>query len=161
VGVLLAATTAGAVPRTGEPLPEFSTRDLLNRPRQSRELVGRPTLLVVITDKDGGDAMEQWFEAAKTRVPESVHRASILSLKLPFFVSAGTVRGKAREKVPRDFWPDTWLDKNGDMAKALGLATSRTPYAFVLDARGHVVASVHGNADAPEARAVWQALTRR
>ena len=160
VAVLLAATTAGAVPRPGEPLPEFSTKDLLDQPRQSRELVGRPTLLVVITDKDGGDEMERWFEAAKSRVPKSVHRASILTLKLPFFVSAGTVRGKARQKVPRVFWRDTWLDKNGDMGKALGLATSRTPYAFALDARGRVVAVVHGTADAPEARAVWDALTR-
>jgi hypothetical protein len=161
VGALLAATVAGAVPRPGEPLPEFSTRDLLDRPRQSRELVGRPTLLVVITDKDGGDEMQKWFDAARTRVPESVRRASILTLKLPFFVSTGTVRGKAREKVPRDFWGDTWLDKNGAMGKALGLASSRTPYAFVLDARGRVVAAVHGTADAREAQAVWDALTRR
>ncbi|MFP2913350.1 TlpA family protein disulfide reductase [Pyxidicoccus sp. 3LFB2] len=157
---LLAATTAGAVPRPGEQLPEFTTRDLLDRPHKSRELVGRPTLLVVITDKDGGDEMQKWFDTAKTRVPEAVHRASILTLKLPFFVSAGTVRGKVREKVPRVFWGDTWLDKNGAMGKALGLATSRTPYAFVLDARGRVVAAVHGTADAREAQAVWDALTR-
>lgn len=160
-GVLLAATTAVAVPRPGDMLPAFSTRDLLDRPRQSLELVGRPTLLVVITDKDGGEAMQQWFDLAKTRVPESVHRASILTLKMPFFVSAGTVRGKAREKVPRVFWADTWVDKNGAMGKALGLATSRTPYAFVLDARGRVVAAVHGTAEAGEAQAVWDALSGR
>jgi predicted transcriptional regulator len=160
VGALLAASTAGAVPRPGEPIPEFTTRDLLDRPRQSRELVGRPTLLVVITDKDGGDEMQKWFDAAKTRVPASVHRASILTLKVPFFVSADTVRGKAREKVPRVFWADTWVDKNGAMGKALGLATSATPYVFVLDARGRVVAAVHGTADAREAQAVWAALSR-
>ncbi|MBZ4416915.1 peroxiredoxin [Myxococcus sp. RHSTA-1-4] len=160
VGALLAATTAGATLRPGESLPEFSTKDLLDQPHQSRELVGRTTLLVVITDKDGGDEMRRWFDTANTRVPGSVHRASILTFKLPFFVSAGTVRGKAREKVPREFWRDTWLDKNGDMAKALGLASSRTPYAFVLDARGRVVAAVHGTVDSPEAQAVWDALTR-
>jgi hypothetical protein len=160
VGALLAATAAGAMPGPGEALPDFSTRDLLDQPHQSRELVGRPTLLVVITDKDGGDEMRRWFDTASTRVPESVHRASILSLKLPFFVSAGTVRGKAREKVPRAFWRDTWLDKNGAMARALGLASSRTPYAFALDARGRVVAAVHGTVDSPEAQAVWDALSR-
>ncbi|MCP3140195.1 hypothetical protein [Pyxidicoccus xibeiensis] len=158
-GVLLAASVVGAMPQPGEALPEFSTRDLLDQPRQSRELTGRPTLLVVITDKDGGEAMQRWFDTAGTRVPKAVHRASILSLKLPFFVSNGTVRGKVREKVPRDFWAATWLDKNGDMAKALGLATSRTPYAFALDARGRVVAAVHGDAQAPEAEALWKALS--
>ncbi|HZI09627.1 MAG TPA: hypothetical protein VE153_04490 [Myxococcus sp.] len=160
-GALLAATAAGAMPRPGEALPAFKAKDLLDRPHQSRELAGRPTLLVVITDKDGGDEMKRWFDTAGTRVPMSVHRASILSLKLPFFVGTGTVRGKAKEKVPRDFWGDTWLDKNGDMAKALGLATSRTPYVFALDARGRVVAAVHGTVDSPEAQAVWKALSGR
>lgn len=160
-GALLAATAAGAMPRPGETLPDFTTKDLLDRKHQSRELTGRPTLLVVITDQGGGDEMKRWFDTAGTRVPMSVHRASILSLKLPFFVSTGTVRGKARQKVPRDFWGDTWLDKNGDMAKALGLATSRTPYAFALDAEGRVVAAVHGTVDAPEAQALFKALSGR
>ncbi|NMO21969.1 hypothetical protein HPC49_35105 [Pyxidicoccus fallax] len=160
LGVLLVATVAGAVPRPGESLPDFSTKDLLDQPHKSQELVGRTTLLVVITDKDGGDEMKRWFDTATARVPDSVHRASILSFKLPFFVSAGTVRGKAREKVPRAFWRDTWLDKNGDMAKALGLPSSRTPFAFVLDAKGRVVAAVHGTVDSPDARAVWDSLTR-
>jgi hypothetical protein len=159
-GALLAATAAAALPGPGEALPDFTTKDLLNAPHRSGELTGRPTLLVVITDKDGGDAMQQWFDTAAKRVPDSVHRASILSFKLPFFVSTGTVQGKARQKVPRDFWQDTWLDKNGHMAKALGLGSSRTPYAFALDARGRVVAVVHGAPDAPEAQAVWHALTR-
>ncbi|MFP2930051.1 TlpA family protein disulfide reductase [Pyxidicoccus sp. 3LG] len=160
-GVLLAASIAGAIPGPGESLPEFSTKDLLDQPHQSRELTGRPTLLVVITDKDGGDEMQRWFDTAGSRVPEAVHRASILSLKVPFFVSTGTVRGKARQRVPRAFWGDTWLDKNGDMAKALGLATSRTPYAFALDAEGRVVAAVHGTVDSPEAEALWRAFSEQ
>jgi hypothetical protein len=160
-GALLAATAVGAMPEPGQTLPDFTTRDLLNAPHRSSELKGRTTLLVVITDKDGGDAMQQWFDTAGTHVPDSVHRASILTFKLPFFVGTGTAQGKARQKVPQQFWGDTWLDKNGDMAKALGLASSRTPYAFALDAQGRVVAAVHGTADAPEAQAVWNALTGR
>ncbi|QSQ24138.1 hypothetical protein JY651_03960 [Pyxidicoccus parkwayensis] len=161
VGALLAATAVGAMPQRGESLPDFTTRDLLDGTHRSHELVGRTTLLVVITDKDAGDAMQKWFDTADTHVPKSVHRASILTFKLPFFVSQGTVRNKAREKVPREYWGDTWLDKNGAMGKALGLDSSKTPYAFALDEKGHVVAAVHGDADAPEAQAVWDALTRR
>lgn len=160
VGALLAATATWAMPAPGETLPEFSTRDLLDKPHESRELKGKKTLLVVITDKDAGDAMQHWFDTADTHVPGSVHRASILTFKLPFFVSTGTARGKAKQRVPRQYWGDTWLDKNGDMANALGLSSSHTPYAFALDANGRVVAAVHAAADAPEARAVWDALTR-
>jgi hypothetical protein len=158
---LALAPGAFALPAQGETLPEFSTRDLKDKPHESRELVGTPTLLVIITDKDAGDAMRAWFDAAETQVPKAVHRASIITLKLPFFVSTGAARGKARGQVPPEFWSTTWMDKNGDMAKALGLASSRTPYVIALDAQGHVKASVHANADAPEARSIWTSLSGR
>lgn len=159
-GVLLTAPGAFALPSQGQSLPEFSAHDLTNGKHASDELKGRPTLLVVITDKDAGDPMRGWFDAADQHVPDSVHRQSLIALKLPFFVSEGAARGKAKNQVPREFWKDTWLDKNGGMAKALGLSSSDTPYVLALDAEGRVVASVHATVDSPEARAIWSALRR-
>ncbi|MBN8468691.1 hypothetical protein JYJ95_19435 [Corallococcus exiguus] len=159
-GVLLTAPGAFALPSRGQPLPEFSARDLTSGPHASGELKGRPTLLVVITDKDAGDQMRGWFDAADQHVPDSVHRQSLIALKLPFFVSEGTARGKAKGQVPKDYWKDTWLDKSGGMAKALGLSSSDTPYVLALDAEGRVLASVHAKVDSPEARAIWSALRR-
>ncbi|MFP2902698.1 hypothetical protein [Corallococcus sp. 4LFB] len=157
---LLLAPGAFALPSQGQPLPEFSAKDLTADPHASKELKGSPTLLVVITDKDAGDKMRGWFDAADQHLEDSVHRQSLITLKLPFFVSEGAARGKAKDQVPQDFWKDTWLDKNGGMAKALGLASSETPYVLALDAQGRVVASVHATADSPEARAIWSALSR-
>ncbi|RKG58419.1 hypothetical protein D7V80_38500 [Corallococcus sp. CA054B] len=159
-GVLFTAPGAFALPPQGQPLPAFSARDLTSGPHASHELKGRPTLLVVITDKDAGDRMRGWFDAADEHVADSVHRQSLITLKLPFFVSEGAARGKAKNQVPREFWKDTWLDKNGGMAKALGLSSSDTPYVLALDAEGRVVASVHATVDSPEARAIWSALRR-
>ncbi|WP_375757518.1 hypothetical protein [Corallococcus exercitus] len=158
-GALLTAPGAFALPPKGEPLPEFSARDLTSGAHASGELKGRPTLLVIITDKDAGERMRGWFAEADRHVAESVHRQSLITLKLPFFVSEGAARGKAKGQVPQDFWKDTWLDKNGGMAKALGLASSDTPYVLALDAEGRVVASVHATVDSPEARAIWSALS--
>ncbi|RKH54845.1 TlpA family protein disulfide reductase [Corallococcus aberystwythensis] len=158
--VLLTSPGAFALPPKGQPLPEFSAHDLTSGQHASDELKGRPTLLVIITDKDAGDGMRQWFDAADQHVTDSVHRQSLITLKLPFFVSEGAARGKAKDQVPQDFWKDTWLDKNGGMAKALGLASSGTPYVLALDAQGRVVASVHATVDSPEARAIWSALSR-
>ncbi|MHA7629120.1 hypothetical protein [Corallococcus sp. M7] len=157
---LLMAPGAFALPSRGQPLPEFSARDLTSGQHASDELKGRPTLLVVITDKDAGDQMRGWFDAADQHVADSVHRQSLITLKLPFFVSEGAARGKAKNQVPQAFWKDTWMDKNGDMAKALGLSSSDTPYVLALDAEGRVLASVHAAVDSPEARAIWSALRR-
>ncbi|WP_126936249.1 MULTISPECIES: hypothetical protein [Corallococcus] len=157
-GVLLTAPGAFALPSQGQSLPEFSARDLTNGKHASEELKGRPTLLVVITNKDAGAQMRGWFDAADQHVSDSVHRQSLLALKLPFFVSEGTARGKAKGQVPQSYWQDTWLDKNGDMAKALGLSPSETPYVLALDAEGRVLASVHATADSQEARTIWSAL---
>ncbi|MFY1829706.1 peroxiredoxin family protein [Myxococcus fulvus] len=155
------ATLASAALKKGEVVPSFSAEDLQGQTHRSQEWRGRRTLLVVLTDKDGGEAMRRWFdEAAALRVPDSVHRASLLSFKLPFFVGLGTAREKARKKVPEAFWSDTWLDKDGAMGKKLALASSRTPYAFALDEEGRVLAAVHGEADSPEAKALLELLTR-
>ncbi|CAM3490785.1 hypothetical protein OV207_25680 [Corallococcus sp. BB11-1] len=160
-GALLLSPGAFALPPAGQPLPAFSARDLTEGAHASEELKGRPALVVIITDKDAGEAMRGWFAEADTRMPDTVRRQSLITLKLPFIVSEGAARGKAKKHVPEGFWKDTWLDKNGGMAKALGLASSRTPYVLALDEDGRVVASVHATVDSPEARAIWSALSRR
>src|SRR5262245_29415052 len=80
VCTLTLAPGAFALPARGETFPEFSAKDLKDKSHDSRELAGKPTLVVMITDKDAGDAMRAWFDTAGTRVPDSVHRASIITL---------------------------------------------------------------------------------
>jgi hypothetical protein len=149
---------ARAAPGPGAPLPAFSGEDLLGREHSSREYTGHPTLLVAITDKNAGEEMRKWFEAADDHAPEQVQRESIISLHLPFFVGINTARGRAKPQVPRQYWDDTLLDRNGAMAEALGLESSKKPYVFLLDDNGHVLASVHGSASSPEAQQIWTAL---
>jgi hypothetical protein len=158
LGLFVLASPAAALPEAGEPLPTFSATDLLGQPHDTQELQGQRTLLVAITDQHGGDEMRRWFDTANSRLPDSVHRASIISLGLPFYVSTGMVRDRAKQQVPEQFWTDTWADKNSKMAKALGLATSQQPYALALDEHGQVLASVHGTVDSPGAQAIWDAL---
>jgi hypothetical protein len=158
LGALVLAGPAAALPGAGEPIPSLSAKDLLGQPHESREWRGRRTLLVVITEQHAGDEMRRWFDTAATRLPEEIHRASIVSLGLPFYVSTGMVRGRVKEQVPQQFWRDTWVDKDAKMAHALGLATSRQPYVLALDERGQVLASMHGTVDSPDAQALWRAL---
>ncbi len=158
VGALVLSGSVEALPSVGEQVPLFTAKDLLNRPHATSEWRGQRVLLVAITEQHAGDEMRRWFDAASARLPEEVHRASILSLDLPFFVSTGLARDRAKEQVPRQFWSDTWLDKDGEMARTLMLATSRQPYVLALDEEGQVLAGIHGTVDSPDAHLVWEAL---
>jgi hypothetical protein len=145
-------------PGVGEPLPGFTARDLLGKEHSSQEYQGRPTLLVAITDKDAGEEMRRWFEAADQHVPGHIQRESVISLRLPFFVGLGTVRSRVQEQVPRPFWDDTLLDRDGSLAQTLGLGSSELPSVFALDSQGRVLAVVRGRADSPQASRIWSSL---
>lgn len=161
-GTLLLAPGVEALPKPGEPLPAFSAKDLNGTEHESRELLGHRTLVVAMTDRNGGDAMQRWFDAADARLGKGRYQSmALISLKLPFFVSGGAARSRAKQKVPREFWEETWLDRDGRMAKVLALPRSREPFVFVVDAEGRVLASVHGPADSPEAGRIWSALSPR
>ncbi len=147
-------------PRAGQPLPGFSGKDLLGKEHSSQEYAGRPTLLVAITDKDAGEEMRRWFEAADQHAPGSVQRESIISLHLPFFVGLGSVRDRVKNQVPRPFWDDTLLDRDGTLAGTLGLGSSQEPFVIALDARGRVLAVVNGKADSPQASRIWSSLNK-
>jgi hypothetical protein len=141
-------------------LTPFSAYDLLGQPHRSSELVGRGTLVIAITDRDGSSAMRAWYSAADRRAPASTRRISLLALDLPFYVSAGLARRVARGEVPQQYWHQTWLDRHGALARTLGLEKTTAPYVFALDAQGRVVASAHGQVDRVDARAIWSALAR-
>ncbi len=159
---LLFSPGAHALPRAGEALPSFSAKDLNGGDHSSRELEGQRTLVVAMTDRNAGEAMQRWFDAADARLGKGSYAATaLISLRLPFFVSGGAARGKARQRVPREFWEETWLDRDGRMARVLGLPSSRDPFVLVVDARGRVLASLHGLPDSPEAGRIWSALQGR
>lgn len=158
-GALALPAWAADRPEPGAPLPSFTAKDLLGQEHSSEEYQGKRTLLVAITDKNAGDGMRHWFEAADAHAPESVQRESVISLHLPFFVGMGTVRHRVQAQVPQPYWDDTLVDRNGAMADTLGLDSSRQPYVFALDEHGRVLASAHGPPDSPEAQRIWSSLS--
>ncbi|QRN94018.1 hypothetical protein JRI60_33350 [Archangium violaceum] len=155
----IALPSLAAMPEPGSALPSFTAEDLLGHEHASREYAGKATLLVAITHKNAGDGMRRWFEAADAHIPGGVQRESLISLHVPFFVGIGTVRHRVKQQVPQQFWDDTLLDRDGDMARVLGLGSSKEPYVFALDEHGRVLAAVHGPADSPDAARIWSSLS--
>jgi hypothetical protein len=157
VGVL--TSTAYALPQVGERFSRIAADDVTGQPHTTDELVGRPTLVVAITDRSAANAMRAWYAAADAQIPANVARESLLSLHLPFFVSIDTARSKARESVPERYWHQTLLDR-GNMREVLGLRGS-PPYVFALDENGRVMAVVHGEVTSPDARYIWESFKTR
>ncbi len=149
---------AAALPEVGGALPVFQVLDLTGRPHDSRELVGRTTLVIAGSDTDADEALRAWGAAADRRLPATARRVTVLAFDLAFFIPASAARGMARDRSPANLWSSTWLDSSGDLRPSFGLPESEVPFAFVLDARGRVVASAHCAVSAPAAEAIWRAL---
>jgi len=156
--VTLAATAQG-VPRQGERFPRVTAEDLTGQVHSTDELVGRKAFVVALTDRSAVNAARLWYLAADAQIPANIARQSLVSLRLPFFITTPFAQGKAREQVPQQYWQATLLDR-GAMAKALGLEAGKVPYVFVLDETGRIVAAVHANVDSPEAQEIWNAFQR-
>lgn len=162
LGVVVAAVAlmspAQAQPPVGSSFPKISAQDITGARHSTVLAPAEANLVVVITDRAGEDAMRAWFNAADTNMPAQVHRVSIVSMKLPFFVGIDTVRSRARGQVPQQFWKDTFVDKDGALARALELPNTHVPFVYAVAPDGTVKAFVHGPANGPDADAIWRAL---
>jgi hypothetical protein len=151
---------AGAEPAVGAPLPSFSVRDLTEGWHNNRELVGVRTLVVAISGRDAAENMRHWFNNANARFrPGTIRLIAVVALSLPFYAPDGLVRGQARGRTPEPRWRETWLDRDGNLQRALGLPNDNgVPWAWVVDESGRVVAALHAAPDHPAAQQIWTAL---
>lgn len=158
LAALAVGRRAGAAPSPGASLPDFTVADVTGQPHSSAELVGRPALVLVMTDTDADAAMRAWGVEADRRVAGSVRRVQFVALDIAGIVPTALARSIARDQAPEHTWHDTWFCRDGAFRASLGLPESETPWAIVLDARGRVAAMVHGFVSSAGADRVWSAL---
>ncbi len=155
---VIAPVLAVAAPQVGQRFPDIRAEDVTGQPQTTGKFRGQRTLVVAITDRNATNQMREWFEAADQNMPSTVKRLSIVSLELPFFVGVETARSKAREKIPKQYWPDNLLDVRGELAEQLGISGGKTAWVFALDEKGRIVERFHGPVTDPGAEAIWKAL---
>lgn len=156
-GLLPGLASAGL--SVGQPLPAFQGTDLTGTERQSSELVGRPAVVIAATSRSASGAAQAWGRALAGHTGDGMPLITLMAVDLPFFISNGMALRVARGKIPRSYWPDTWLGGEGDIQRALELEPdSDTPYVFTLDDQGNITAAVHAGVDAPEADRIWLAV---
>jgi predicted transcriptional regulator len=158
--VALAATTAQGAPRKGDEFPAFRAENLEGSERTQTDLRGRQTFVVVVTSPAAADRMTAWIRAAQARYTDQrLRRVVFLALDLAVVVPAFLVRDKARGKVPRAYWKDTFVDAHGALAEQLGVhAGSDAPWVYVLDPLGRVKAVARGALSDKTAAPIWAAV---
>jgi hypothetical protein len=157
-GLWLPALAAAELP-VGQPVPSFTGTDLTGTPRQSTELKGQPTVVIAATSRSASEEAQAWANRLTERYGEGVHLTTLIAIDLPFFIPESTALDMAREKIPRQYWDQTWLGGEGDIQEALQIAPgSETPYIFTVDEQGRITAGVHARVGDPQAQRIWQAV---
>jgi hypothetical protein len=131
----VAPRVARAEPRVGAPFPAF-------------------------TSTDASELSRGWLDQAEARLGRAqgnVH--TLVALDLSFIAFDGIVRSQARAHTPQHRWPFVWLERDGSLARALGLPNGRRlPWAYVIDAQGVVRMWIHGPVTHADAPAFWSLL---
>jgi hypothetical protein len=156
----VAPRVARAEPRVGAPFPAFTAHDLNGAAHSHREFVGRKRFVVAITSTDASELSRGWLDQAEARLGRAqgnVH--TLVALDLSFIAFDGIVRSQARAHTPQHRWPFVWLERDGSLARALGLPNGRRlPWAYVIDAQGVVRMWIHGPVTHADAPAFWSLL---
>lgn len=156
----LAPRVASAEPRLGAVFPGFTAHDLNGGAHSNREFTGRKRFVVAITSTDASELSRAWLDQAEARLGRArgnVH--TLVALDLSFIAFDSIVRSQARAHTPQHRWPFVWLERDGSLARAVGLPNgNRTPWAYVIDAQGVVRMWIHGTVSHPDAAAFWAML---
>ena len=138
---------AGAFAQTAaSPIPSFKATSLSGKTVSSDKLIGQPTILIVTPSKDAAKDTRQWVNTLRKNIDQKAYRIrDVLAIDLPFFMSEADAIGRAKEKIPKRYYDQTWIFAETDLEKALDIPTdSHKAFVLVLDAQGKVAARVEG-----------------
>lgn len=163
IGAAALPREAAAEPRLNATFPAFSAHDLNGGAHSHRELTGRKRFVVAITSTDASELSRAWLDQAEARLGRGNGAVlTLVALDLSFIAWDGIVRSQARAHSPQHRWPFVWLERDGSLARAVGLPNnSRLPWAYVIDAQGVVRMWIRGPVSHPDAPALWALLTAR
>lgn len=152
------SATGWADPQPGRAFPAFAVNDLAGQRHTERDLQGRWSVVLAMTDKDAAGAVTAWHQALDGRVPGHARVLYFTALDIFPLVSTSTIVSRARARTPQNRWDVTWLSRDGAFAEQMGLPESETPWAYVVDPAGRVVLAVHAMVSPPQVERVLAAV---
>ncbi|MFO0625295.1 MAG: hypothetical protein U0325_06710 [Polyangiales bacterium] len=132
-----------ALPPPGARVPRFSVDDIEGVTHSERDLRGRWSVALVMTDKDVRDDLAAWWRRLEGALPASARMYTFGALNIVPLVPTAVLVDRARDSTPRSLWRTVWFSRDGSFARALGLPEEELPWVVVIDPEGRIVTTLH------------------
>jgi len=128
------------------PIPVFEAVSLTGQTIRRADLLGQPTVLIVTPGRDAAASTRAWAKALRSEFGKTARMRDLIAVDLPFFMDEHDAIGRAKAKIPKRYYDQTWLTSKETLTTALGVGSdAEHAQVFVLDAKGHVAAHVRGD----------------
>lgn len=157
--VLLLCSIARAQTDTS-PIPAFTATALSGKTVAADQLIGQPTILIVTPSKEAANDTRLWADTLRSTIDPKAYRIrDVLAIDLPFFMSEADAIGRAKEKIPKRYYDQTWILGKPTLENALSIPlASRQAFVIVLNAEGKVVARMEGEPNDAKVKKLQTAL---
>lgn len=147
LAALLITDVAAAAPGSStSPIPAFEAVSLTGNAIHREDLLGQPTVLIVTPGRDAAASTRAWAKALRSEFGKSARMRDVIAVDLPFFMDERDAIGRAKAKIPKRYYDQTWLTSKDVLTTALGVGSDAAhAQVFVLDAQGHIAAHVRGD----------------
>ncbi len=144
------------------PWPSFTATTLSGDRVESERLLGQSTILIVTPSRDAAQSTRTWVNALRKRIDtKRLFLREVLAVDLPFFMSERDAIGRAKEAIPRRYHDQTWILNAAYLENGLGIPPDSTDACIVvLNDKGQIIATVHGDLTDARMSAVTDAVAK-
>ncbi|QJE02480.1 hypothetical protein HH212_22685 [Massilia forsythiae] len=145
---------------SGKPFPDFSATALTGRLVNSTQFSGRPTILIVTPSQGAAKDTRLWVQALRKTIDQrKVLIGDILAIDRPLFMSEDDMRVRAKEKIPAQYYDQTWITDESQVKRVLHIPRgSDSAFLFVLDEHGTISQRIKGPPTSAKIAAVEEAV---
>ena len=114
------------------------------------QLITTNSVFIYTPGRGAVESTRNWVKVLEPMATEhDIHIRDILAVNVPFFIDQKTVLKRARKKIPKRYWDQTWININGDIEEVINAGANRDEaIVMIVDQNGNVISRFLGDADA-------------
>ena len=137
---------------TQHPYAQTSTAELISLEGQETtydQLIQSKSIFIYTPSRNAAESTREWVKVLQPLADnDGIIIRDILAVSVPFFIDQKTVLKKARKKIPKKYWDQTWVNINGEIEEVLNAGAHRQDaIVMVVDMEGNVVSRFMGDPD--------------
>ncbi len=100
-------------------IPAFEATSLTGQLMHRSDLLGQPTVLIVTPGRDAATSTRAWAKALRSGLDADARIRDVLAVDLPFFMDERDAISRAKAKIPKRYYDQTWLTSKDTLTSAL------------------------------------------